>query len=167
MGLVDANAFRIWRARVLELVAFRLGRVPQNSIVDGGDTQFLGDSFDPGRYALNAFTVWEDKGDFDFGVVSNSWNSISGWKGDLPDTKRVFGQRGGVSIPLIEFANEEGLLGIGSPFSVGDVSIGRECEAKLFISTTEFFEPAFCLVDGLDPLLSLCETGLEGVFEWR
>jgi len=54
MGLIDRCVLGLGRARVLEYVCVRLGRVPKAGIINGGDAQVLGDAFDPGWQAFDA-----------------------------------------------------------------------------------------------------------------
>jgi hypothetical protein len=50
-------------------------------------------------------------------------------------------------------AHEMGSDGIGCPFAVGDVAIGSNVEAHLFVAQGKVCEAALCLVEGVDPAL--------------
>ena len=47
MCLIDPSAERLGWALVFEDIFLFFGRVPEPSIVDGGNIEVLGDSFDP------------------------------------------------------------------------------------------------------------------------
>jgi hypothetical protein len=71
-----------------------------------------------------------------------------------------------VSVPVVEVADEEGLLGIGRPLPVGDVSIGRKGEPELLVSPTELVQSSLCFIDCLDPILSFGKAVFQSVFVW-
>lgn len=52
MGLVDPSALRLGRSRILEDISLLFGRIPEASVVDWRDAEFLGNSSYPGRYPL-------------------------------------------------------------------------------------------------------------------
>ena len=68
MGFVDADALGFRWARVFEDVSLVLWRVPEHTIVNGGEVEVLRDSSDPCRYSLNTLVRCRyDQGDLGMG----------------------------------------------------------------------------------------------------
>jgi hypothetical protein len=179
VGLVNAGALGLRGALVLENVL--VGRVPETGIVDGGDTEVLGDAGDPGGEALLAcVVVGNDKGDLEgqrcaelrrqvqyleLGVVGNCRLAVDTRHGNLKDAVLVLLHGGSITVPVVEVADKVGAQGVGGPFAVDDVAVIADLEAELLVASRELFEAALCVVNGLYPLLSFCVAALEGTLE--
>lgn len=58
-------------------------------------------------------------------------------------------------IPLTEISDQASGLCVGSPFTVGDISVGKEVEAVGEIAFGEVVEAILGLIDRVDPRLIL------------
>ena len=82
--LVHFDRFWFRRSRVLPLVTFAGGRVPEACIVDRRYLQILSDTLDPCGKALNSLAAGGEHGNLDFRVVGDRANAILSWDGDTP-----------------------------------------------------------------------------------
>jgi hypothetical protein len=102
--------------------------------------------------------------------------------GHLEDAKVVLGHGCRIAVPVVEVANEECSHGVGRPLAVHDVAIWLDVEAVLLVPlrmllameqllqvklaySRELLQPAFCLVNLLDPLLCFREAALQRSLE--
>src|SRR5258706_9300281 len=82
--LVHFDRFWFRGSRVLPLVVFAGGRVPEACIIDRGHLQILGDALDPCGKALDSLAARGEHGNLDFRVVRDSGNAALSWNGDTP-----------------------------------------------------------------------------------
>lgn len=75
MSLVDSQALGLLRTGVLEAVTFVGGRVPEDGVVDWGDTEILHDALDPCWDSVDAFSVGEYECDLVDGVNRRARNT--------------------------------------------------------------------------------------------
>ena len=64
---------------------------------------------------------------------------------------------------LTEVSNQICLHSVRRPFPVHNVSVWRDIEAKFLITSAESLQAAFCVVDSLDPFLSMTESTSQGI----
>lgn len=178
MCFIHADRLRTRRGLVFEDIFVR--GIPEDGIVDWGEGEILGDSLDPRWNSVNVFTVGGGHGDlssessfqlkglctltFDsWGMAGLPWMAGSVTL-QTPYGSRVIGtdarsQLSGRSArdkrkqDGTEVAHEMGSDGIGCPFAVGDVAIGGNVEAHLFVAQGKVCEAALCLVESVDPAL--------------
>jgi hypothetical protein len=65
MGLIDAEALRFLRAGMFEFVPFRLGRIPEHGLINGGYFEVLDHTLDPRRYPVNSLSAGNVHRDLD------------------------------------------------------------------------------------------------------
>ena len=59
VSLIDPDILRLLRPGILENIFFFGRRIPESSIINGRDSQVLGDPFDPSWQSLDATPIWE------------------------------------------------------------------------------------------------------------
>ena len=158
VGLVDAAGGGLLRARVLTGVALVLRGVPVDAVVvcahhagfGVGHLDPRGDAIDPRAVALL-------HADLDAGAVLDG----AGGEGDGPDAVLVLLEVGGVGVPAVEIADEDGAARGGGPLAEDDLARGGLVEAELGVALGELGEGALGVGDGRLALLELLPAVLE------
>ena len=110
----------------------------------------------PSRIPVSPLTVGTFNLDLVFGVVRNSWSSICVCLYEKSETtKWIFFAHEFISIPFIKVSEKLHAFGVWCPFFESKVSIWLEVQTVLFVTSSNFNETSFSILESLEPSIEL------------